>query len=219
MNVKKVIILLVLLGISSIKLVEAEITIEKIQAIWKSQENDNYQVADYRRTMSLDLSHQNLTDDDLPVVQDFVCNHKSVMYLNLSYNKLTKFNVTRFGQVLFLNLSYNQLELFTSEGLGRLVVLDLSYNQLELFTSEGLGRLDILNLSGNKMGEFRCNGLFKLSDLNLSNNQLELVDATGLPCLKILDVSHNENLHDDKIQNLNSMVSIIRNSALPQEKV
>lgn len=125
----------------------------------------------------LDLSNQNLTNDDLKDIELF----NKLISLDLSYNELSSLdNLPDLKRLMFLDLSYNELrDIYFSNKFPNLYEINLNGNHLkDISFLTDLERLNTINIDDNELTNIDAlNGFSNLLYVSVMDNQIEDVSA------------------------------------------
>lgn len=150
-----------------------------------------------------DLEEIFLQNNELEIIDEKLFDKKvNLKYIDISYNKLTKFDINEVSSLEHLNLEHNSLSNFTigslktRKSLRTLILNNNKFREISLYTFRWLSSLELLNLANNgiKPSKHFLKGLIHLKDLILMNNSIEEVTSdmfSDLTQLKILDISSN----------------------------
>jgi Leucine-rich repeat (LRR) protein len=154
-----------------------------------------------------------------------LCTYEKLVYLDLSNNSLTYFNVTfkHFKLDFYINLANNRLKIFDFDLFRTfyLVQLDLSFNELTNLVYNRMPNFDeayiFLNNNGlEEIDSYLINQLLEANQLDISNNKLKMINKQQdrqisyfYPMrMKYLNLSHNDltdigNLFEYKSKQIN----------------
>ncbi|KAJ8982863.1 hypothetical protein NQ317_006413 [Molorchus minor] len=129
-------------------------------------------------------------------------NQTDLLYLDLSYNRITNFSINNAPLLEYISLGHNMLNTFSLtylNDLNKLKTLMLHNNKIQDVypsTFQGLIALEELDLSNNKikLQNDSFTNLYKLEQLSLSNNSISVLPLyvfRNLTNLKTLDLSKN----------------------------
>ena len=152
----------------------------------------------------------NLSDNQIPSVQNIRCSVPDVKVLDLSRNSITAIERTSFSRMTAMTnlyLTENDITLIESNSfsdLRNLTFLDLSENnilRIDINTLSGLTNLTFINLTNNKISSIMVgafDGLTNLRSIDMSNNIIFKLDAlsfSGAEGLQYLNLRQNQMKH------------------------
>ena len=172
---------------------------------WRGIEGNHAQRAQIARKMLAErrdsFTHIDLSNLGLTQVPPEVFTLRNLINLNLSFNKLTSFDVAAdaFPTLQLLDLKCNQLATFNVAigALSTLETLFLTQNQLTSFNSSGnsFPSLSTLNVNHNQLTDFNAqvDAYPMLRDLGLENNLLKSFNPAigAFPNLVKFDLNNN----------------------------
>lgn len=160
----------------------------------------NYKGEDYVTDLALDsvtfldLSNQNLTNDDLKDIELFT----KLFSLNLSHNNLTSLNnLPDLKRLLSIDLSYNDLtDIDFSNKYSNLYEVILKGNHLtNISFLKDLKKLNTVNLDNNELTSLdELNDLSNLLLVSANNNQIEDVSGLKDSSIEYLFLDDNKNV-------------------------
>ncbi|KAJ3652357.1 hypothetical protein Zmor_018331 [Zophobas morio] len=156
----------------------------------------------FKRVTQLSISHNEL--EELEVMFN---GSETLIYLDFSYNRISKIDKTFFHGMKNLRSLYlqsnkiSEIDTVLFRDLSNLVILDLSQNQIKQFqygALDSMVNLATLNISSNKLldlHQYTFNSLNSLSGLYFDNNRISSFDVTDLsthlPRLRTISLNHN----------------------------
>ena len=120
-------------------------------------------------------------------------------YVDLSYNKLTTFNLMYCTTVEYVNLAHNALASVSMTSASAVKEVNVSGNKLTSVAFTGFGKLEKVDVSDNQLTKYDFGASqYVLAEANLANNKITSIDITNIAknpanyALKTIDLTGNE---------------------------